>query len=654
MIAVLTVVLFLLLSAALGRRILLTFSFRFERRLEELCYAAGLGFGVIAIIVMIGGLTDAFRNPISNAAMAVVGCLLIPDMLLILRMPFEAIRDPERPRWTVVQWAFFAVISVAVLCLIIAALAPPTAWDAMTAHLTYPMLWLEHGGIFRLNDLHSANPHNGTMLFVPLYAFGGEHAPALLHLSQMLMVGLLLYSICRVHLPRTSSMVALGTFLLMPLTSALAHEALVDFVLVLFMMLSFGSFLRWWEGERAKWIILSGIFAGLAIGTKYNALPLMILLPVGVLVKVIWARHDRFAFFRSGVIAVILAAGVGCPWYVRNIVIVGNPIYPLMAKYIPTRHITAAKTGEAPAYVVPGKYPRDLMNMLLFPVNYTFAKTQGFLKPPTAEGVDQSPGPLFLALVPLLFFFRPVPPWLRVTLALFLIGMVLLVPMGPLPRYMMPYFVPMAMVVGFVYRRLSVRRWSRILFGVVVLSVFALQLVPFVARAGNRFGVVLGYESRDAYLNRVDDVYPIVCTAEKVLPHNAKIALFEERVYYFDKAGLNVTMVMPYWQDVVDFPMLPYPMELMARIRELGFTHVIVDQPLLRQRVREASDELSVLYDHGLKEIAREKGMVLYEVMPPEKNPLLQMPPMMPSSNDTSMQSRTSGIRPTAMIRLPR
>ena len=607
--AVLTLVLF---GTALGRRVLRASRVRFDSFLDEICFSAGVGLGIFSLLVMAAGLLGAFQSVATKVGLLVLSCLLIPDAAaVVIGAGRRALR--RRPAgWF--QWVLAAVILVSLVCGFVSSLAPPTAWDATASHLKIPLQYLVHGGICRLDDIHSNGPLNGVMLFIPLIMLGGDAAPALLNFAFMIGGGLALLAISRRALSRTGAFVAAAIYFLMPLSAVLGSEAVVDFPVIFYVVLAFAALLWWWEDERPSGLKLAAVCLGFALGTKYTGLYALAIVFVLVAAKVLAARGRRKKLLAHGAVAVLIAVVVGCPWYVRNAGLTGNPFYPVFARVIPTRHISAALTGRVQRPARPRKYPADFLNFALFPVNHTLGFSRGIEGGPRPEGVIHSPGPLLLALVPLLVFVRPRSRWAILCVAFFLCSFVLIVPRFPLVRYLLPFLVPCAAVAGYVFDRLSERAWARRVLCVIITAVLVVQMVPFAGRAATRMRVVAGLESRAEYLLRTDDVYPMAQHAAGILPPDAKVLYVGHRVYYFLEQGIDATMGMPLRQAGVDFPAFRNPAELLERLRELGYTHVIANEGLLAARGKATLELLHELRGRGLEPVATVKDLVLYEI----------------------------------------
>ncbi|MFW6107784.1 MAG: ArnT family glycosyltransferase, partial [bacterium] len=574
MIAIPSALAVLVFGAALGRRLLRLARFRIDSVALRMPVAAGLGLGVLSAAIMIVGLSGGLCSAAVRVGFLIAACLLLPDAVLLVLDTVRAARAAWPPRLAPFEWLLVAVILASVALGLVSALAPPTSWDATISHLKLPLIYLERGRIDRLDDVHSNGPMNGVMLFIPAMLLGGDTAPAVLHLGFLLLTGLAVFGFARRHVGRTGSLLAAAICLLMPIAAALGPEAVVDFTVVFYVTLAFAGFLRGWREDRVRWSLLAAVCLGLAMGTKYNGLYAVPALLLGLVVRVGRGRGRRQRLLTEAAAVLVVAAAVGCPWYVRNVVLTGNPVYPIFARAIPTRHLSAGLTGEVSIRRPPRPYPRDPVNVALYPLNYTLGFSHGLAAGPQPGGARQSPGPLLLALVPLLLVVRPVPGWALAAVCFAAVGFGLIVLTFPLPRYLLPSVVPCAAAAGYVFERFDGRRWLRRVLCAAVAVVLLVQLIPFLGRAATRVAVVFGAESRAVYLRRTDDVYPMAEFAARRLGPDAKLLYVGERIYHFKALGLDATMGMPIRQAAVDFPAMATPRQLLDRLRRLGYTHV--------------------------------------------------------------------------------
>src|ERR1035437_4986182 len=80
------------------------------------------------------------------------------------------------------------------------------------------------------------------------------------------------------------------------------------------------------EGRERGTLLLSAIFMGLALGTKYYAGLLAVLL----VLRLGW--RDRL---KAAVLYAAVAGAVFAPWLIKNYIFIGNPVFPFLYKVFP-------------------------------------------------------------------------------------------------------------------------------------------------------------------------------------------------------------------------------------------------------------------------------------------------------------------------------
>jgi hypothetical protein len=122
--------------------------------------------------------------------------------------------------------------------------------------------------------------------------------------------------------------------------------------------------------------MLAGLFAGLSAGTKYTGLINLALIVVALLLR----PAGQMSFVQR-LRNVILLSAVGLalcsPWYVRNTVQLGVPIYPpppILSKYLEARAFPPEAVQSFQEYIRDrGKgYGRSLLQFVLLPYNFTY------------------------------------------------------------------------------------------------------------------------------------------------------------------------------------------------------------------------------------------------------------------------------------------
>lgn len=234
------------------------------------------------------------------------------------------------PRWLVPAAAIAGITLLARLLL--AALAPPDGWDALGYHLPFAVRWARQGGL----DLagwpgqHRWFAWNGELLAAWLALLdGGKIVSA--KLVQVL--GLPLMAAAGSSLGRrlagTRWAAACGlAAVALPIGIIQSGMAYVDLLYAAFWSAAVAAAVAWARTGRAIHLLAFGSAAGLALGTKST---FFFLLPLLIPPAVALIRHPalRQTVARLWAPASLLAFIAGAGSYARNLLLTGNPIYPI-------------------------------------------------------------------------------------------------------------------------------------------------------------------------------------------------------------------------------------------------------------------------------------------------------------------------------------
>ena len=390
-------------------------------------------------------------------------------------------------------------------------------------------------------------------------------------------------------------------------------------------------------------ILISGLFCGLALGTKYNGLLLLIVLPPLAVMNYIRSgpsspgRQLRAVAF--GLIFTLTALAVYSPWIIRNLRWTGNPIYPLYSELFspptdaPQPKAPGTEVAAAPRFRHSGwnhltirraVYGESWWQIATIPVRIFF------------QGRDDDPryfdGKLnpFLFLLPFAAFyrFRRDAGWLRREKGVFLAFVVLFSAMALLNmiriRYIAPVIPPLVILSMFGLHRVvdglgrrgsGMGRAAGIIIVVAALMLNAVYLV-------RQFSVVrpLDYISgkvdRSAYISRHRPEYPAIRYANQYLPGKAKIMgiFMGNRRYYSDR-----NLVLNDYQLANLVLRMPSPKEAARRLIRRGYTHLLIRHDLFTSTIEndlnaEQKTKMALFFDHHTRLLFTEGGYGLYEI----------------------------------------
>lgn len=253
---------------------------------------------------------------------------------------------PDQSRWLFVLTAPFLAITLVGACL--PAMfhwkpGDPHPYDVVSYHLQVPREWYELGRIVPLaQNVFSYFPFNSEMHdLAAMYLQGGPVAG--MYTSQFLSVGFSILLLLAIYAAAPSGDSRIGRIPAVVLTASLPWVvmlgcvAYVESLLMLFTALSLAWATRAVRSGTAAVVpslVISGIFAGFAAGTKIIAVPMLIVaLPIAIVLSAFirrTAESIRMKRLIPGCGAFVLAATLTVsPWLVRNLIWTGNPMFPV-------------------------------------------------------------------------------------------------------------------------------------------------------------------------------------------------------------------------------------------------------------------------------------------------------------------------------------
>lgn len=583
---------------------------------ERLLYSAAAGFTLLAYAVLALGLTHQLTPrhvAIALAVFAVLGLghwdLLWEAFLRLLNSMFRALRTPEHAVGTV-------LLIIVLVATLITALEPPTSrdFDGLAEHLAQAATYLRHRAVEPLwFDHHSHFPATMQMLYVVGLGFKSVGAAKLFHWFHGLMAVMAAIILSRRFFQRRASGWAGFVLATTPMFLWLSGSAYVDLGVVAYSLLALLAYLRWRRTGRTADLALMAVVLGCAMTVKMQAIALSGVLLLAALM-VAWRRIPidsgdmappaALVGARRVVLCGLVAVAIASPWYIRTYLNTGNPFYPFGYGVFGGKHWSADRAavydrhqldfgwGELPSPETMAALPRwrqklvgprEPWRWLVAPFALTYlpwefevflGKFQNILLTST--------GPLYLALIGVLVAFvqrgskeDAFPPAVARTLWLFLPLWLWWFWSMQLARYLFPSLALLAPVAGYgAYRcRHGGAIVSRALTAAVLLwaTVTAYTAASLAVPA---LPVIFGTESQHDYLLRTTDVYT-PSLAIRQLPPDARVCTYGEvRCFYFDR---DYFWGEPGHSDLIAYDRMHTASDLVARYRELGITHVLIN-----------------------------------------------------------------------------
>jgi hypothetical protein len=459
---------------------------------------------------------------------------------------------------------FVTILCIAILILllieIILNLTPPIARDALIHHLAIPKLWLKNGGFYEIKWADfSYYPMNVDLLYIiPLY-FNKDFIANFIHMSFGIGTALLIYHYLNNKISRIAGLLGILVFISTPIVVRLSTQAYVDLGLTFFTTASILAFIRYRDGEfkEFKWLFLSSVAMGLALGTKYNALIVWFFLSLAIVFVYSRDTKKQWKAIKCGFIFFLISLLIFSPWLIKNIILTGNPLYPLFKGIFNISSASPGGTGSISGDTSIGffkmremLYGENFWETLLIPLRIFFQGQDNSVR--YFDGVLNS---VLIILSPFAFmnksFYRDKLFFISFTLFFILTVFFLeqkAFSIEQIVRYILPV-IPLLSILT-VMGLVNIWNWAmntsipiRNVLTAVLFTIFIVIMSKNIFYIKNYYhnispmSYILGIESKDEFITRHISSYPAIKYINTNTPDNARIRLvfLAGRGYYLDR-----------------------------------------------------------------------------------------------------------------------
>ncbi len=579
-------------------------------RWEVAMLALGSGLLIIAYGVFFIGLLGGLHRTVLIVWLGFCYGVGMADLVRYLwrgRFPY-----PFAERWgesplTERLWLWLLIV-LNLLALLLCFVPPWQAeWDSLSYHLAVPKLYWLEGRIHYIAFTHHAQfPFTTQMLYLLGLGLTNLQSAAVAKLFHWLFfvlcqLTLLNWAIVTPQKNLRAGIIGSVAFASLPIAFTEATTAYIDLALTAFALLSLFALVRFVQQPDGRWLIWAGIFAGAATGTKYTGL-----LCVGLLLALgLWAVRKSGNFWKLSLrmlfFSLFLAMAIASPWYVKNLLWTGNPVFPFAYGVFGGRHWTKDMDRN---YTVSNREfgcGRDAVTLLTMPLNLTLNEVrfgrcarewlgsclrkgscQQRWKCGKFDNVDVpslSIGVLPLAVLPTLLLVAVMEGFSFAVFAPALAALLWFAWWFAEAQYLR-YLLP-GLGCGCVLMGMAGTQWLRagvfsrvgmqltVTIGLVYGMVIALwQAVPLLP-------VAIGFVPSKDFLRETTPVYRVAEFVNNALPRSAVIATYGEPLgYYFERRY--------FWADsghnrIIRYERLRGSDDLLREWQRLGVTHVIIN-----------------------------------------------------------------------------
>lgn len=537
--------------------------------LEIMVLESAVGSGVVIIVMLMLGVAGAYSSTVAYSALAVGLCGNHARFWRSLRHRWASWRPTESPILTSLLFVIGGLT-------LIQSLAPATSQDALVYHLLVPQRYIAEGGIhFIPGNLYAHFPQNIEMLFTLGMLLDGAELAKLYHWLFGVGCCLSCATLAQSLHPRSSGVLAAAVFATIPTAALISSWAYIDLAIVFYTLLSVHCFVRYCRHEQARWLIFASILAGLAAGCKYTGGLQGLLMVAGVLLLGWVRRTERLRVSRDVVTICGLVALVAGPWWIKNLIYTGNPLYPFLYGVFGGDGWDPERSYLFSESLRQWGGDRGFWSTLLLPWNLTM-ESDFFV----VERFDGVIGCGFLIGLPVVLWALRSSKQHRVLFVLLIAHFVGWAILTRQIRFLLPTCAIFAALLAASVPLLDHSSLGRrCVHAILILALAVNVLMASLNFASHEpLGVVLGLESDDTYLRRElpgDDCEVFEYIRES-LPHDCYILFAAsgnpgylcERPFYSDAFLENYTL-----KRVLDSA--NNPRQVLRALRDRGFTHLL-------------------------------------------------------------------------------
>jgi hypothetical protein len=529
-----------------------------------------LGLGILSSAIALAGFFGWLTASAVFVILAFAGlpaALSAPEAVANLRNVFRASRffSPT----DLYERSLFVLVALTVPVMLAHTLTPVWDYDALLYHLEAPRRFLAHGGIyFDQEMMRSAYPYLGEMLFAAGMMFHLDVLSKLIHLTYAVLFVLGVYAMGVRFFNRQTALIAAGILVSVPSFILWSTWASIDFAWAGYELWSVYAITRWLTDERQpsrRWLMLAGVMSGFAAGTKYISVPPLLILAA----LLAWfsrrgLQQSTGETLRALLVFSLSAALAGGGWYLKNLILTGNPVYPLvfggagwepLERKVFNAYMQTFGMGKTPLHLLLLPYnvyahqdrfstmPQELIHPLLW---------LAFLFPFCAKCNKHS----FLIIYTMTYF------------AWWFLG-------SQVIRFLLPITGFLALFAGAVLEKFPKWAGNALKFSLISgLMIVSLVYHTLTLRNAGAFEYMGGRLSSDSFLRVVVDDYHVKQYIQASLsPAERALFLWDGRGYYCDNRCIADT------EQALAVGLAfnsPPPASLARELREKGVTHLML------------------------------------------------------------------------------
>ncbi len=611
---------FLLVSIALGRKIFRWLKFEGGSFLESSLFGLGIGLAIITYAVIGFGLAGLLNRWVINlffVGMFILTYDEIGNIIGQIKTKFKASAILKMPS---IEIILLLILALQIFFNLTGASVLPSGADSLGEHLAKAKEWNRlHrlASIPYINFAQWAQPFNVGILYGMAMFLKDAILAQLIHFAFGLLTAVGVYSLGKRYFFHRVGLVSAAIFYTVPMVALMSTTAYVDLGLTFYVFFAFYALVNWVSSGKKGWLLISAVISGLALGSKYAGAPLVAILPLGILLGGWFVRKEKFwRVTRDFFIFLGLGGLIGSFWYMRAYFIGVYSILDMWQGYL-FRFWRAIKGIWAsgffnlgisqPAFAFDISLPRRIIS-LSWDMSIHGGKFHGY-------GII---GIVFLAFLPLFLF----PRFRRSRLIKFMFFysaayFIFWAVSAPVPRYIMPILPLSGIMVGYMIEHISgFNKFFKRCFYVVLILTFLFQIIYLAPggldKACQRMLVFAGLKSQEGYILGTEETYAVFKYINENSPPETKVWMLNE--------GLTFYCDYPYVKSV-ELGRVQTTEAVLAGLKKAGITHLVFNQRRWRNIYgdrRKYPTVVDVLMPEYLRTVYEEYPFIVWRLSYPD------------------------------------